>query len=193
MKGEWCYFRSAASTELCEKIISSVQSLPVTEAEVGSQNASENTVRDVNVRRTKIRFIPNQSQYSFVFDLFWKHAQLANDHWFNVQFSKLDYLQFAEYHSNERAEYREHHDVFWMNNDPKYHRKLSGILQLSDPSTYTGGNIEMTEAIHKPDASDLRTQGTLLFFPSMMRHQVTPVTQGVRYSVTAWFDGNKWS
>ena len=32
-------------------------------------------------------------------------------------------------------------------------------------------------------------QGTIIVFPSMLPHRVTPVTEGVRYSLVQWFSG----
>ena len=32
-------------------------------------------------------------------------------------------------------------------------------------------------------------QGTIIIFPSMLPHRVTPVTKGVRYSLVQWFSG----
>ena len=34
-----------------------------------------------------------------------------------------------------------------------------------------------------------RKKGTVVVFPSYMHHKVTPVTQGVRYSLVMWFRG----
>ena len=37
-------------------------------------------------------------------------------------------------------------------------------------------------------------QGTIIIFPSMLQHRVTPVTNGTRYSLVQWFSGPnfKW-
>ena len=97
----------------------------------------------------------------------------------------------AEYESSYKGEYKEHHDVFWLNGDQVYHRKLSCILQLSDPATYDGGDLVITEATQPLD-KECKSQGSLIFFPSMLRHKAEPVTRGTRYSLAAWFDGPKW-
>jgi PKHD-type hydroxylase len=121
----------------------------------------------------------------------WKMAIQANDDYFDFHLSKIEYMQLAEYDSAYQGEYKKHHDVFWMNNDPKYHRKISAVVQLTDPSTYEGGNFEVF-ADQKPNAEELRTQGTAIFIPSFLNHQATQVTSGVRYSLACWFDGPKW-
>ena len=79
-----------------------------------------------------------------------------------------------------------------MNNDYDYHRKLSAIVQLTDESSYEGGNLEFFNIQEYPPTKDIRKQGSVTFFPSFIEHQATPVTKGKRYSLACWFDGPKW-
>lgn len=79
-----------------------------------------------------------------------------------------------------------------MNGDPYYHRKLSCVIQLSDPATYEGGDLTFEHVAQYPNAEEMRQQGTAIFFPSFVRHAALPVTSGKRYSIAAWFDGPKW-
>lgn len=194
MKGEWCYFKSYLDKDTCEKIIRDVQVLPVQDAHVGVGEGKE-VVRN-NVRRTKIRFIhAGDWRFQYIFDIFWKTGISANDDFFQFNISRLNFIQFAEYNSNVLAEYKAHHDVFWMNNDPVYHRKLSGMIQLSDENNYSGGDFEVVDpnASTAPLREDVRKQGTIFYLPSFITHQVTPVTRGTRYSLVAWFEGKKWT
>jgi PKHD-type hydroxylase len=188
MKGEWCYFRSHLSKELCEEIIKTGLTLPVKDGSLGVDGKTDNNSH----RKSKIRFIhKTDNRFTWLFDRLWKAAISANDDFFGVHISRLDYLQLAEYDSSYQGEYKVHHDVFWLNGDPVYHRKLSCVVQLSDPSTYDGGNLEIVEAATPLDPA-ARDQGSVIFFPSMFHHQATKVTKGVRYSLAAWFDGPKW-
>ena len=75
-------------------------------------------------------------------------------------------------------------------------RKLSIIIQLSDPEDYEGGDIYLarppkdgrldTEGETLPQ---FRQKGSVIVFPSYVRHKVTPVTKGVRKSAVAWICG----
>lgn len=66
-------------------------------------------------------------------------------------------------------------------------RKLSLSLLLSDPETFTGGDLELAQG---PDAQTMeRRRGRITFFPGWVRHRVTPVTEGTRYSLVAWIGG----
>lgn len=188
MKGAWCYFKSYLSKEICEKIIQDASTLPEQDAVVGL--GADGRV-DQSIRKSKIRFIPsNDWKFNYIFDTLWKTAITANKDFFDIHISKLDFVQLAEYDAKYAGEYKEHHDVFWMNNDPHYHRKLSCIIQLSDPNSYEGGKFEITEA--PPLDEETKEQGTIIFFPSFLRHKANPVIRGTRYSIAAWFEGPKW-
>ena len=191
MIGEWCYFKSHFSKEQCEKIISDAANIPVQDALVGT---NETTHMDTSSRRSKIRFIyEGDFRFTWLFDELWKMARSANNDFFNIHLSRLPFIQLAEYDAEYQGEYKTHHDVFWLNGDPMYHRKLSAVIQLSDPNVYQGGDLEITESVSSlPDVQDLRQQGTAIFFPSMFMHKANQVTQGKRYSIAAWFEGPKW-
>jgi len=67
-------------------------------------------------------------------------------------------------------------------------RKLSFIIQLSDPTTYEGGDIEIMDAKIKTEV--LRAQGNITFFPSFIPHKITKVTKGERLSIVGWIHGS---
>ena len=190
MNGEWCYFKSYFSKQQCEEILQMAESVPQQEAYVGV-NGGELT--DPENRRSGIRFLNNGDwRFQSLFDELWKTAIQANRDFFNIHVTKLDFVQLAEYDSAYQGEYKEHHDVFWLNNDPMYHRKLSAIIQLTDPNEYEGGDFELVDTSNYPPAEDIRQQGTVIFFPSFFRHKANPVIRGVRHSIAAWFEGPKW-
>ncbi|MGB0647256.1 MAG: 2OG-Fe(II) oxygenase, partial [Bradymonadia bacterium] len=68
-------------------------------------------------------------------------------------------------------------------------RKLSVTVQLDDEGVYSGGELEFEEL---QTSANLRARGTVLVFPSYLRHRVTPVTNGVRRALVAWFYGPEW-
>lgn len=188
--GEWCYFRSYLSKDTCNKIIQDALQIPSQDAVVGVNGI--NVALDTSIRKSKVRFInSNDWKFSYLFDALWKTAIQANNDFFNIHITKLDFVQFAEYDASYEGEYKEHHDVFWNNQDPYFHRKLSCVIQLSDSLTYEGGDLELTEA-GAPLDKQCKDQGSIIYFPSMIRHRAHKVTKGVRYSIAAWFEGPKW-
>lgn len=64
-------------------------------------------------------------------------------------------------------------------------RKLSAVIQLSEPSEYTGGDLEFNDEVAT------RGLGDLIVFPSTLSHRVTEVTCGERFSLVAWLSGIK--
>ncbi|NVJ97960.1 MAG: 2OG-Fe(II) oxygenase [Alphaproteobacteria bacterium] len=66
-------------------------------------------------------------------------------------------------------------------------RKLSLVLQLSAPTDYKGGILEVNMDGHVRAQSV--AQGSLIAFPSFALHRVIPVVGGTRYSLAAWVHG----
>lgn len=60
-------------------------------------------------------------------------------------------------------------------------RKLSIVVQLSDPSTYEGG-----ELVFDDSRPVLIGQGEFNIFNPLDWHEVRPVTKGIRYSLVWW-------
>lgn len=84
-----------------------------------------------------------------------------------------------------------HHDIDWKK--PTTQRKLSVVVQLTDPEEYEGGELEFEEVNHDEKTKQLiRQKGTVIVFPSYMRHRVTPVTKGERKSLVTWIEGPAW-
>ena len=69
-------------------------------------------------------------------------------------------------------------------------RKLSMVLQLTDPSEYEGGDLQLLET--EDPVTLKRDQGTVLFFPSYTPHRVTEITRGTRNSVVGWTTGKPY-
>lgn len=66
-------------------------------------------------------------------------------------------------------------------------RKLTVVVQLSDPATHEGGVLDLW-----PDSQQRsmpKAQGLAVVFPSFVLHRVTPVTAGTRWSLTLWAHG----
>ena len=63
-------------------------------------------------------------------------------------------------------------------------RKLSMSIILN--SDYEGGDFEMRGLENQVPRLE---EGSILVFPSFVEHRVTPVTEGIRYSLVTWFVG----
>lgn len=98
-------------------------------------------------------------------------------------------LQFTEYHGDVQGKYDWHQDV-WLESSRPFDRKLSVVVQLSDPEDYEGGAFEFF-CVQQPGAS-FAPRGSMLIFPSFLQHRVLPVTWGVRRSLVTWVEGPRW-
>jgi len=189
MVREWVVFEKAFSPDACDTLIALCNMLPKENANIGPAGT---TVND-DYRKSDIAFIQvDNTKFSGLFDSLWKLIWASNSQFFDFHISKLDFMQYAEYTADKKSEYKKHQDVFWINNAPYYHRKLTAVLQLSDETAYEGGNLEFYDLNENPDNTIVRKQGSLIIFPSFYYHCVTPVTKGKRESITAWVDGPKW-
>ena len=65
-------------------------------------------------------------------------------------------------------------------------RKLSCSLLLNDASEYEGGALEIKDVTKAVPTK----KGSVIVFPSILLHRVTPVTSGVRYSAVCWALGD---
>jgi PKHD-type hydroxylase len=72
-------------------------------------------------------------------------------------------------------------------------RKLSCTLNLADSDSYEGGNLMFDFGQHAQtqfyECKEIRSQGSIVVFPSFIDHCVTPVTKGTRYSLVNWMVG----
>ncbi len=191
VKGEWCYFHKYFSADQCKQILDAGLALPDRDAEVGVSGGGGVSVAPEH-RRSKVRFIQTSNpDFTWLFDEMWKLAIRANRDFFGFHLTDLGFMQLAEYRDTYLGEYKRHCDVFWIN-DNQTHRKLSCIVQLTDPAEYEGGDFEVYETTHRLPAERIRDRGTVVLFPSFTYHAALPVTKGTRYSLASWFDGPKW-
>jgi PKHD-type hydroxylase len=191
MNAMWQLWESRFYKATCERIISLASLLPEQQAVIGSDG--ENVKEDPTMRRSKVRWLNGampdfKDLYLDVVDMF----REGNKRAFGAELWHLHEMQFTKYDDADEGFYNWHNDVMWESPNCS-HRKLSMVIQLSDPSEYEGGDLEI-QTIHlgPPDPAVLRKQGNVIVFPSFLMHRVTPVTKGTRYSLVAWMEGPKW-
>ena len=79
----------------------------------------------------------------------------------------------------------------FVNENTELVRKLSFVLQLSDPDDYEGGNLQMLDESGKNYFAP-RKRGTVILFDSRTMHRVLPVKSGLRKSIVGWTVGPRW-
>ena len=186
MIGEWAYIKNYFTPDQCNEIIKEALMLPEQNATLG---LSSDRV-DNQWRSSTIRAITRSDRWNYLFKELDKVVSQINNEWFQVDYSYLPAIQFATYNSTTQDFYKRHQDVFLA--PLRTHRKLSVTVQLSDPDSYQGGDLQFLDVGHLPNSKNLRMQGTVCVFPSIVFHEVTPVTSGVRHSLAGWYEGPHW-
>ena len=108
----------------------------------------------------------------------------VNKDFFNFELhGMLEPLQFTIY-DGKKTKYDAHVDR--VKNSTS--RKLSVVVQLSDPKDYEGGCLELFPSSLEPIEVE-KKKGLITFFPSYILHRVKPVTSGKRLSLVIWVHG----
>tara|TARA_R100000008_G_scaffold86724_1_gene81140 strand:- start:5468 stop:6085 length:618 start_codon:yes stop_codon:yes gene_type:complete len=172
------WFQEAFSSDECKNIISLAQEY---EKQGGTTFAGDGN----EYRKSTIRWIPPNESTSWIYERIRDLSIEANETYKLDICGFTEHLQFTEY-EGKGAKYGYHVDIGPWN----YHRKLSVVLQLSNPKDYTGGDLVINPGgeLLYPD----KTQGTVIFFPSILQHEVTPLESGNRYSIVSWISGPPW-
>lgn len=151
---------------------------------VGSTNPSDDIS---NIRNSRIKWLTLDDNSSWVYEKLANMCLEANDTiWgFNVTSLKDD-VQYTEYYEGG-GHYDWHVDIGPY---PINHRKISIVVQLSDPSEYEGGDLELWTGGQFKQIPKIK--GCTVVFPSFLLHRVTPVTKGIRKSLVLWVGGDAY-
>jgi PKHD-type hydroxylase len=139
------------------------------------------------IRKSKVRWLPNDSTWSWLYDRIADMSVEANNAlWHFDLHTILDDIQFTEYKAGG-GHYDWHVDI---GPSTISHRKISVVVQLSDDEAYVGGDLELMPGNHSFAVP--RKKGAVAIFPSFMLHRVTPVTKGLRRSLVLWVGGSHY-
>ena len=179
IKVPYYYFESALPPEMCNTIIELGKQKIQEDATINTDKSVDEKMRKGQVAWVKDEWL-QQMIASYV-------ARANSEAGWNFVINDREHIQFATYENEAFYDYHRDCDI-----DAKKYRKLSVSVQLSDLSAYVGGdlllknfwgntNLPMDEGVFK--------QGTIIVFPSILLHTITPITQGTRYSLVQWFSG----
>ena len=112
-------------------------------------------------------------------------------------------IQFTVYNAPD-GHYTWHQDCYDKNHKDykaekdiySKQRKVSIVCNITDPSEYEGGQLEIVDPSKAPDDPEeeriikiSKERGQVCVFPSFLYHRVTPITKGTRYSLVCWLRG----
>ena len=166
-----------------EKIIALGDKLSINNAVVGGHGAVNK-----DIRFSKTGWISLNDESQFLYDKLGYIARQLNGQFFDFDiWGFVEDIQYTVYNGNG-GHYTWHLDrARDISNSP---RKLSLVLQLSDPSEYEGGDLQFLDG-HEPTTLE-KKKGMVVAFPSFVLHRVTPVTSGCRKTCVVWLSGPRF-
>ena len=189
LKHNYYYFTKAIPLKTCKKIIKEGRKKII-------QQATTVKGMDKKARDCKVAWINEKWIYDIINPFI--HTANKNAGW-NFQFDWNETSQFTTYGKGDY--YGWHID---QSDTPKKDknknfdgkiRKLSLTLQLTDPSQYEGGNLQLKwlsqdAKIKTVTIKEGQKCGTIIIFPSFIFHRITPITKGTRQSLVNWSLGD---
>lgn len=173
---DYAWQTNVFSPDEAHRIVTLGESLALQNATIGKGQSSD-------IRKSEVVFLYPSDQTSWIFDRLCSVAIGLNQQHFQFDLDSFsEGIQFTKY-SAPSEHYDWHIDRSWG----MIPRKLSLSVQLSNPDSYVGGDLELRAG--NGTAVARRELGTVTAFPSFMLHRVSPVTEGVRYSLVAWIAG----
>ena len=156
------------------------------------ESVEESTVGADGRINTKLRTSKNSwvPVNHWIHGLVWSFVDNANKKNFEYDIRGFDGDRIQYTHYSEGDFYSWHQDDTLASEDILV-RKLSIVVQLSDPEEYEGGNLELLGVFDQKYIVP-RTKGTIIIFDSRTRHRVTKVRSGHRRSLVGWGVGPKW-
>lgn len=149
---------------------------------------TENHQVNEHLRKSEIGWLNPDGEQRWLFERIRECTNAVNADCFRYALIGFEGIQFTKYSykAGQSDFYSSHRDTAVLPGGTI--RKLSFTIQLSDPETYTGGDVVLYNSLI--DTVPLnRDAGSISFFPSYLIHEVAPVTKGVRYSLVGWACG----
>jgi PKHD-type hydroxylase len=193
---QWFYFcEKAIPVHTCEEIIRYGKSLTPYESETGVSDFCLDDDEKINHKKETRNSKTSWINQPWIYNLLNPICNYANNSSWRYNTSCQEFVQFTEY--NPGGHYNWHHDTTIRGNN--LIRKISLVVQLSNPKEYEGGNFEFnlrgldgleqdTRVIPPPE---FKKQGSVLVFPSFLWHKVYNITKGTRYSLVMWTLGEQ--
>lgn len=171
----------------CGDIIEYAESEELLPGTIGN-GTNDSFYEDKDYRCVSLRELQSKAdKLEWLFEIIRDKVTWANNDFFRFDLhGLLEGLQYLRYDASEEnpGKYDWHQDY---GGGYSSHRKLSVVIQLSNPEEYEGCELRMftSEDFAVPTLS----KGTGVIFPSWQPHCVTPIVSGVRRALVGWVSG----
>lgn len=178
----YLFWKDGFSDEEIEAIKGIGASRKANDATVNGKSEQED-ISDIRVSKTS--WIDLQQDSEWLYNRLAYIARQLNGQYYNFDlYGFWENMQYTIYDSAQNGHYDWHVDAGSADECP---RKLSLVLQLSDPTEYEGGELQIMHA--KDPITIEKKKGLVTVFPGYTLHRVTPVTSGVRKTLVVWVAG----
>ena len=201
LKWLWYSFEKVIADTVCDQMVDLLKQSKKSRGTLGAfkdkKNLTKQEQRSFDKTRKSHVFFSNL-EWLYRYTHPWIHEANRKAGW-NVQWNLSEDCQLTRYGPKEHYDW---HVDAW----PEGYkggpfdgliRKLSSVLVLNDAAEYTGGKLEFW---NRPEwrkdnyttSPSILKKGSIIVFPSFVFHRVTPVTKGIRYSLTNWHCGKPY-
>lgn len=166
------------------------------------------------VRDSEVAWFNDQ----WLYDLIWPYLEIANreagwnwdiDWAESFQFTRYDKDGLYGWHNDGGSDHfgkyilgdKDSESINPTTDDKTFEgkvRKISMTLNLSNPEDFEGGDLKFDfgkthdTGVDIYECEEVKSKGSIIFFPSFKQHTVTPITKGTRYSLVLWTLGKPW-
>ncbi len=184
------------SAQECARILSERGRWPQVQGTGAYDSAS---MTEMSGRDSVVRWLPSGDLTDWMYGRVDDALRTVNDEVYGFRLTEIEPLQLGSYGPGGR--FSVHADFGFLHAT----RQLTVAIQLSDPSTYDGGDLTFVRPTYEltthgqaradwsePSGTAGRGQGDATVFPAFLPHLVTPITRGIRHSLVAWVRGEPY-
>lgn len=171
----------AFTSEECDRVIKIWDDSVAKQARTHGDGHDESAPVDLKRRSSRTQWLSYGTETAWIFEKLCRVVGDANKSFLFDLSGFFEDIQLTRYDGESGGHYDWHEDV---GGGDMSVRKLSMVVQLSDPESYKGGDLEL----HGEGAAT-RERGSVIVFPSFVTHRVKPMEEGTRFSMVIWVSG----
>ena len=164
----------------CEMVIADSKALGMRRAPVLAKDGTNVISR---TRTCSSCWIPKSPHFQWLYNYVAAVVDEANTAHYQFDITDMQQLQVLRYQPFQKFKW--HFDTYDGSD-----RKLTCVINLSDPKSYLGGGLVVAGDWDGVERST--HQGSANLFPSWMKHKAKAPLLGERWSLVAWITGPAW-
>ena len=190
LENTFWFWNNAVGNKFCEDVIRFSKTLQKQKGVVIDSDGSG--LLNTKTRKSEIIWMNEKWIYKELLTYITEANKLAN---YNFNLKEAEAIQYTRYSNNN---YYDWHIDQIKNNNSKLERKLSIIINLTDPNDFEGGDVWVSNPHPESDKTQkikldfMRRRGSCVVFPSFVYHRVAPITKGTRHSLVCWMKGERF-